>query len=66
MAYKSPQLIKIKIPEREKTKILFSESHTIWGNIPTKPAKAAPIPIETSKLGKAQQKIVPKDVNKER
>ncbi len=53
-------------PETPNTRILFSDNHTICGKIPIRPAKVAPIPIDTSRLGSAQQMIVPKDENKDR
>ncbi len=53
-------------PDKIKTRSLFSESQTTCGTKPINPAKLAPSPIETNKLGKAQQIIVPNDVNKER
>jgi hypothetical protein len=34
---------------------LCSDNHTICGNVVTKPAIAAPAPIDTSNAGKAQQ-----------
>jgi len=58
-----PKIIK---PETLKTRILFSESQTICGNTPINPANAAPIPIETKRLGSAQQIMVPKDENNDR
>ena len=48
-----------------KTQALYSESQIIWGTVVTKPAIAAPIPKATNRLGKAQQKRVPEDANKE-
>jgi hypothetical protein len=45
---------------------LSSDSHTICGHVVTKPAIAAPAPIDTSSAGKAQQISVLPLVNNDR
>ena len=66
-------LIKIKYPEitnkiNETTnrKLELFANHEIIIKLEIKLAKTAPKPIETKNMGKAQQKIVVNDVNKER
>ena len=58
----APAMTSMK-PATPNTQALCSDSQTICGNIPTKPANAAPAPKETRSAGRAQQISVPPLVN---
>ena len=49
---------------RENMATLLSASHVIAGTLADKEAKVAPIPSVTKMIGKAQQNIVEREVNK--